>query len=156
VKYVDLSCIYWTLTSHGKTPQTSLSLPYSLELLTNASDFTMRHSFLSPLLLLGGLAVPAIAQAPPGLENIKDGEMSKRLIHYWADFKCLEFSDHSEAGPKEQCKKACLEFENTPSPGKFVGHSQTCVYDSTMESWFNSGKVLTPEERKQPLPRKCK
>jgi hypothetical protein len=100
--------------------------------------------------------VPAIAQAPPGLENIKDGEMSKRLIHYWADFKCISFSDNSEQGPKEQCKKACLEFENAPPAGQFVAHSQTCVYDSTMESWFNSGKVLTPEEKKQPLPRKCK
>jgi hypothetical protein len=96
----------------------------------------MLHSFLSSLLLFGGLAVPAIAQAPPGLENIKDGEMSKRLIHYWADFKCMRFSDRSEAEPRIQCKKACLAFENTPPPGKFVGHSQTCVYDAIMEAWF--------------------
>jgi hypothetical protein len=116
----------------------------------------MRQSFLSPLLLLAGLALPCFAQAPPGIDNIKNDEMSKRVIHYWADFKCIGFSDHSEQSPKEQCKKACLEFESAPPAGQAVEHSWTCIYDQSMESWYQSGKLLTPEEKKQPLPRKCK
>jgi hypothetical protein len=119
----------------------------------------MRHSFLSSLLLLADPAMLSLAQnvsKPPGVENINNDEMTKRVIHYWADFQCTGLSDHSEQNIKEQCKKACLEFESAPPVSQYVAHSQTCVYDSSMESWYRTGKPLTEEERKKPLPRECK
>jgi hypothetical protein len=100
--------------------------------------------------------VPAFAQAPPGLEEVKDEISSKRLTHYWADFKCLKFSDGSEQNAWEQCKTACMAFDSAPNPGKFAGHSRTCVYDMTQETWQASAKQLTPEEQARPGPRPCK
>jgi hypothetical protein len=113
-----------------------------------------QHSFLYSILLLSAPLQQCLAQQPPGYEKV--GETSlKRLVHYWADFKCISLSDNSEQSPKEQCKKACFPkgvISNVPA-GQFVQHSQTCVLDPSQEADYRTGKPLTDEEKKQ-KPRK--
>lgn len=115
----------------------------------------MRHSFLSPLLLLGSLTLPCLAQdvetsQPPGLEGIDDPNMTKRLIHYWADYACFSLSDNSEPNVKEQCKEACFPGGITSDvpAGEFVQSSQTCWLNGP-ESDYRTGKPLTEDQKNE-------
>jgi hypothetical protein len=114
--------------------------------------FAMRHYFPTLLLLLGTLMLPCVAQdtsQPPGLEGIDDPEMTKRLIHYWADYSCYAYNDNSEQPPAaQQCAKACYTDGMTSDVEGEGIHSQTCWLNGP-ESDARTGNPLTDEEKSQ-------
>jgi hypothetical protein len=114
--------------------------------------FAMRHYFPSLLLLLGTLMLPCVTQdtsQPPGLEGIDDPEMTKRLIHYWADYSCYAYNDNSEQPPAaQQCAKACYTDGMTSDVEGEGIHSQTCWLNGP-ESDARTGNPLTHEEKSQ-------
>ncbi|KAI8937308.1 hypothetical protein NX059_006515 [Plenodomus lindquistii] len=116
---------------------------------------TMNHFLPALLLILHILILPCWGQnaataQPPGLEGIDNPDMSRRLIHYWADYSCYVMSDNSEPNIKEQCKEACFPggVESDVPAGQIVLSSQTC-WLSGPEVGFPSGQPLTDEEKKK-------
>jgi hypothetical protein len=124
---------------------------------TPSYSATMKQHFLASLLLLVSLTLPCSAQdaaQPPGIEEVKDATMTKKMIHYWSTASCFKLSDGSEPNVKEQCKEACFPggVKSDVPPDQIIQSSQTCWYNGP-ESWFLTGKHLTDEEKKQ-MPRK--
>lgn len=111
----------------------------------------MRHSFLSQFLPIASLTLPCIADGstlnPPGADQINDPVLTKKLIHYWADFSCYKFSDGQEPSVKDQCSKACDGTEKVDTPNGNVLASYTCSYDGP-ESDARTGNPLTEEQKK--------
>ena len=110
------------------------------------------HFLSSLLLLLTTSTLPCLAQdtsQPPGLEGTDDPHMTKRLVHYWADYACYRLNDQSEPDVKEQCKEACYPDGITSDvPPDDVPQSQTCWLNGP-ESDYKTGKPLTDEEKKE-------
>lgn len=121
----------------------------------------MRSLFLLSTLILGLMVLHCRTEEiqtpqPPGIENISNPDMTKRLIDYWADYSCFTFSDNSEPNIKDQCREACFPGGITSDvpTSEYVQSSQTCWLNGP-EADYRTGKPLT-DQQKEKTPRESK